>query len=132
MKLKAKNVEEYIASFDKKAQSLLNQMRKTIKAGAPGAVESVSYGMAAYKYLGRPLVYFAGYENHIGFYATPTGHEAFKKELSNYKTGKGSVQFPIQEKVPHKLIERIVKFRVKENEERAALKKISKSSDSKK
>jgi uncharacterized protein YdhG (YjbR/CyaY superfamily) len=132
MKLKAKNVDEYIASFDKKAQSLLNQLRKTIKAGAPGAEESISYGMAAYKYLDRPLVYFAGYENHIGLYATPTGHDAFKKELSVYKTGKGSVQFPIQEKLPVKLIERIVKFRVKENEVKAALKKISKSSVSKK
>lgn len=123
MKTNATTVDQYISSFDKKTQLLLKQMQKTIRASAPGAEESVSYGMAAYKYLGRPLVYFAGYENHIGFYATPTGHEAFKKDLSVYKTGKGSVQFPITEKLPLKLVERIVKFRVKENEEKVSLKK---------
>lgn len=123
MKTNATTVDQYISSFDKKTQLLLKQMQKTIRASAPGAEESVSYGMAAYKYLGRPLVYFAAYENHIGFYATPTGHEAFKKDLSVYKTGKGSVQFPITEKLPLKLVERIVKFRVKENEEKEALKK---------
>lgn len=116
-------VDEYIDAAPKVAQSYLKQMRKAIKSSAPKADESVSYGMAAYKYLGKPLVYFAGYEQHIGFYATPTGHEAFKKDLSVYKTGKGSVQFPLDEQLPLKLIERIVKFRVKENEANAAVKK---------
>jgi uncharacterized protein YdhG (YjbR/CyaY superfamily) len=68
-------------------------------------------------------VYFAGYENHIGFYATPTGHEAFKKDLAGYKTGKGSVQFPLTEPLPLSLIKKIVRFRVKENEGMAAAKK---------
>ena len=116
-------VDEYIVASIKEAQPLLKQIRKAIKAAAPKAEESISYGMAAYKYMGRPLVYFAGYENHIGFYATPTGHEAFKKDLSIYKTGKGSVQFPIDEKLPLSLIDKIVKYRVKENEEKAAVKK---------
>ncbi|MBI3234356.1 MAG: DUF1801 domain-containing protein, partial [Bacteroidetes bacterium] len=70
-----------------------------------------------------PLVYFAGYKNHIGFYATPTGHEAFEKELSIYKQGKGSVQFPIDKPLPLSLISKIVKFRVKQNLEKAKTKK---------
>jgi uncharacterized protein YdhG (YjbR/CyaY superfamily) len=72
--------------------------------------------MPAYKLNGRPLVYFAGFKNHIGFYATPTGHEAFKKELSGYKQGRGSLQFPLNQPVPYDLIEQIVLFRVAENE----------------
>ena len=98
-------------------------MRKAIKTTAPKAEESISYGMPAYKYLGKPLVYYGAFEKHIGFYATPTGHKTFKKELAIYKSGKGSVQFPIDKKLPLKLIERIIKFRVKENEVKAIAKK---------
>jgi uncharacterized protein YdhG (YjbR/CyaY superfamily) len=119
-------VDAYIASFPPEVQLLLAQVRAIILQSAPNAVESISYGMPAYKYLGKPLVYFGGFEKHIGFYATPTGHEAFQEELSRYKQGKGSVQFPINEKLPVKLIERIVKFRVNENEADAALKKNTK------
>lgn len=116
-------MDEYISASDKAVQPLLKQMRKTISAEAKDAEESISYGMPGYKYLGKPLVYFAGYENHIGFYATPTGHDAFKKELSVYKQGKGSVQFPLSEKLPLDLIKKIVRFRVKENEAKAGVKK---------
>lgn len=112
-----KNVDEYIRSFPGEIQTSLNKMRETIKRSAPGAEEMISYGMPAYKYHGV-LVYFAGYKNHIGFYATPTGHEAFKKELSAYKEGKGSVQFPLDKPLPAGLVGRIVKFRVKENLEK--------------
>ena len=123
MKLKpATTVDEYIATFPKEVKLLLQQMRATIKAAAPKAEELISYGMPAYKLNGM-LVYFAGYEKHIGFYATPTGHKAFEKELSKYKQGKGSVQFPIDQALPLTLITKIVKFRVKENVEKAALKK---------
>ena len=115
----AKNVDEYIAGFDSATQAMLKQMRETIKNAAPKAEESISYMMPAYKYLGKPLVYFAGYKNHIGFYATPTGHEAFEKELSIYKQGKGSVQFPLDKPLPLSLVTKIVKFRVKQNQERA-------------
>ena len=106
------NVDSYIASFPPATQKLLVQMREAIRAVAPQAEESISYRMPAYKLNKKPLVYFAGYKNHIGFYATPTGHEAFKEELSNYKQGKGSVQFPLNEPLPLKLIRRIVAFRV--------------------
>jgi uncharacterized protein YdhG (YjbR/CyaY superfamily) len=115
-------VDEYIVAFPKEVQQLLKQMRAAIKAAAPKAEEVISYGMPGYKYQGM-LVYFAGYKNHIGFYATPAGHEAFTKELAKYKQGKGSVQFPVEEPLPLSLITKIVKFRVKENEEKAVMKK---------
>lgn len=114
-------VEEYITSFPPAVRKLLSAMRKTIKAAAPKAEELISYQMPAYKYKGV-LVYFAAFEKHIGFYATPTGHAAFKKELSAYKTGKGSVQFPFTEPLPLDLVKRIVQFRVKENEAKSITK----------
>lgn len=115
MKGNFKNVDDYICSFPEDTQLLLNKVRETIQHNAPEAVESISYQMPAYKLNGKPLVYFAGYEKHIGFYATPTGHEQFATELAKYKQGKGSVQFPLDKPVPYNLIARIVKFRVKEN-----------------
>lgn len=110
--VKPNNVDEYIALFPKGTQQLLERMRALIREHAPKAEESISYGMPAYKLHKKPLVYFAGYDRHIGFYATPNGHEAFKEELKKYKQGKGSVQFPIDEKLPEKLIADMVKYRV--------------------
>lgn len=110
-------VDGYIATFPSEVQHRLKKIRSIIQKSAPTAVESISYGMPAYKLNGKPLVYFAGYEKHIGFYATPSGHEAFIKELSKYKQGKGSVQFPLDEPLPLDLISRIVEFRVMENQE---------------
>jgi uncharacterized protein YdhG (YjbR/CyaY superfamily) len=88
-------VDAYIATFPESTQLILRKIRSIIKKTAPEAIENMAYGMPAYKIKGKPLVYFAGYKNHIGFYATPTGHEAFAEELSIYKQGKGSVQFPL-------------------------------------
>lgn len=117
--MKTKNtiasVDDYIKSFPENIQGILNQIRATIKKNAPEAEESIAYQMPAYKTNGKPLVYFAGFTNHIGFYATPTGHDQFKKELSKYKQGKGSVQFPLAKPMPLALIAQIVKFRVEEN-----------------
>lgn len=115
---KAANVNEYINSFPKATQKVLEQVRKTIKKAAPASEESISYAMPAYKLNAKPLVYFAGYEHHIGLYATPSGHAAFEKELSKYKQGKGSVQFPLNEPMPLDLITRIVKFRIEGNAEK--------------
>ncbi len=112
-----KSVEDYIASFPKETQQTLKKLREIILKNAPEAIESISYGMPAYKTNKKPLVYFAAYKNHIGFYASPTGHSEFADELSKYKRGKGSVQFPIDD-VPFGLVEKIVKFRVRENLER--------------
>lgn len=111
---KPKSTDEYISSFPEETQILLQEVRETIKNAAPNANESISYGMPAYKLNGKVLVYFAGYKNHIGFYATPTGHTEFTEELAKYKQGKGSVQFPINEPMPLDLITKIVKFRVSE------------------
>lgn len=116
-------VDEYILSFPLDVQERLQTLRKTILSLAPQAEESISYGMPAYKTFGTPLVYFAGYANHIGFYATPNGHEKFAKEFSIYKQGKGSVQFPLDQPLPLKLIQDVVKFRLKTNEEKAKAKK---------
>lgn len=116
MKINYKSVDEYITTFPSEVQLLLEKVRHIITEKAPKAIESISYGMPAYKTNGKPLVYFAGYKNHIGFYATPTGHAEFANELSKFKQGKGSVQFPLDEPIPYELIERIVVFRVKENE----------------
>ncbi len=116
--IKATNVDEYIKAFPKETQTILKQVRQTITKAAPAADESVSYAMPAYKLNGKPLIYFAGYENHIGLYATPSGHKAFEKELAKYKQGKGSVQFPLNEPMPLDLITKIVKFRAESNVER--------------
>lgn len=114
MKITFKNIDEYIALQTPELQILLEQMRQTIKKAAPEAEEVISYNMPAFKYHGI-LVYFAAYKNHIGFYATPTGHSEFKEELSVYKQGKGSVQFPLNQPLPLDLISKIVKFRLTEN-----------------
>jgi uncharacterized protein YdhG (YjbR/CyaY superfamily) len=108
-------VQNYISTFPKDVQELLEQVRHIIANAAPEANESISYGMPAYKLSGKPLVYFAGYKKHIGLYALPSGHEAFAEESDKYKKGKGSVQFPINEPLPLDLIERMVKFRKEED-----------------
>lgn len=108
-------VDNYISGFPPEKQERLHLIRETITKNAPGATESIAYGMPAYKTDGKPLVYFGGFEKHIGLYATPTGHDKFKKELSAYKQGKGSVQFPDNKPLPLDLISEIVKFRVEEN-----------------
>ena len=109
-----KDVEAYIAQFPDEVQKILEKIRKIILSEVPEAEERISYAMPGYYLNKKPLVYFAGYKNHIGFYATPTGHEKFEKELSKFKQGKGSVQFPLNQEIPYDLIKEIVKFR-KEN-----------------
>lgn len=121
MKTTFKDIDEYIAIQTPEVQILLEQMRQTIKNAAPEAEELISYNMPAFKYHGM-LVYFAAYKNHIGFYATPTGHSEFKEELSIYKQGKGSVQFPLNQALSLELISRIVKFRMEENLKKVQLK----------
>lgn len=114
MKAEFKDIDSYIATFPKDVQVILEQIRNAIQTSAPKAEEVISYNMPAFKYYGV-LVYFAAYKNHIGFYSLPSGHAAFKKELSIYKQGKGSVQFPLENAMPLALIKKMVKFRVKEN-----------------
>jgi len=108
-------VDQYISSFPANVRGILKKIRSIVKEAAPDAVESIAYRMPAYKTNKKPLVYFAAYENHIGFYATPSGHEEFSSELSRYKQGRGSVQFPLDRPIPYDLIKQMVEFRVHEN-----------------
>ncbi len=114
MKNQPVTLDQYIETFPEPVREVLQALRKTIQKMAPKAVETMSYGMPAYKINGKPLVYFAAYKNHIGFYALPSGNAAFQKKLANYKTGKGSIQFPLEVEMPWNLIESIVSFRMKE------------------
>jgi len=107
-------IDEYIATFPADVQKVLQEVRATIKAAAPGAEEKISYKMPTFTLKGN-LVYFAAFKKHIGFYPIPSGIEEFKEELSVYEQGKGSVQFPLDQPMPLDLITRIVKFRVREN-----------------
>lgn len=113
-KAKFKTVEEYFSVQPEHTRALLEELRKTIKKTAPKAEEVISYNIPAFKQEGL-LVYYAAFDKHIGFYPTPSGIKAFKKELSAYKGAKGSVQFPLDEPLPLSLISKIVKYRVKEN-----------------
>jgi uncharacterized protein YdhG (YjbR/CyaY superfamily) len=118
----AANINEYIALFPKEVQEILEKLRATIKKAAPEAKETINYAIPTFTLEGN-LVHFAAFKNHIGFYPAPSGIEAFKKELSAYEGAKGSVQFPMDKPLPWSLVTRIVKFRVKENQERAKHKK---------
>ena len=119
------NIDEYIASFPRDVQAVLNEIRNTIRKAAPDADEALKYRIPTFV-LHENLVHFAAFKNHIGFYPTPSGVEAFKQELSRYEGAKGSVQFPIDKPMPLKLIDRIVKFRAKEARGKSAAKKKAK------
>ena len=114
--IRAANIDEYVAAFPKDVQVILAVMRDTIRKAAPKAREAIKYGIPTFVLNGN-LVHFGAFKNHIGFYPTPMGIEAFKKELSVYKGAKGSIQFPIDKPLPLALITKIVKFRVKKNTE---------------
>jgi uncharacterized protein YdhG (YjbR/CyaY superfamily) len=118
------SIDEYIRSFPKEIQKLLNEVRAAIKSAAPEASEKISYQIPTF-YLNGNLVHFAAFKNHIGFYPTSSGISAFKDELKEYKSAKGSVQFPLDKPMPIDLIKKIVKFRVLENTQKPA-KKVTK------
>jgi uncharacterized protein YdhG (YjbR/CyaY superfamily) len=112
------SIDEYILQFPPEVQEILNKLREVVKEAAPEAEEKISYQMPTF-YLHGNLVHFAAYKNHIGFYPTPNGIDAFKSKLSEYKVAKGSVQFPLEKPIPYELISEIVKFRVAENRKTA-------------
>ena len=111
-------IDEYIKSFPEETQKILVAIRETIKKAAPDTEEVISYRMPTFKLKGKNFVHFAAFKSHIGFYPIPSGIEAFKEELSPYKQGKGSVQFPLDQPIPYELISRIVTFRVNETLEK--------------
>jgi uncharacterized protein YdhG (YjbR/CyaY superfamily) len=118
-------VDEYISNYPENLQEKLKELRETVKKVAPDAIEKISYGMPAYTYKGM-LLYFAAHANHIGIYPYPSAMEVFKKEISDYRTSKGTIQFPHSEKLPLKLISEIVKFRVQENIRKEKIKTLKK------
>lgn len=122
MNSKPASIDTYIAGFPMETQLILNKIRSTISDAAPQATETINYQIPTFTFNGN-LVHFAAFKNHIGFYPTPSGMTAFAKELSAYKGAKGSVQFPLDQPIPYDLIARIVRFRVKENEQKARKKK---------
>jgi uncharacterized protein YdhG (YjbR/CyaY superfamily) len=111
-------IDEYLVDFPPPVREILEKIRMTIRRAAPEAKETIKYRMPTFTLEGN-LVHFAAFKNHIGFYPVPTGIEKFKAELSGYKGGKGSIQFPLDQPVPYELIERIVRFRVEENLKKA-------------
>jgi uncharacterized protein YdhG (YjbR/CyaY superfamily) len=114
-KKQLKTVDEYIAEFPKEeVQNVLEKIRSTIRESAPKAKEAISYGIPAFSLNSKGLVYFGAWKNHIGFYPTPSGIEAFKKELAPFKQQKGSVQFPLNKPIPYDLVKKIVRYRVTE------------------
>jgi uncharacterized protein YdhG (YjbR/CyaY superfamily) len=117
----AKNIDEYIGSFPEDIQQILEKVRATVRNSAPEAKEDIKYAMPTLVLNGN-LVHFAAFKNHIGFYPAPTGTEAFREDLAPYKTGKGSIQFQLDEPIPYDLIKKIVQFRVEENLRKAKTK----------
>jgi uncharacterized protein YdhG (YjbR/CyaY superfamily) len=117
----AKTVDEYISKYPEEVQVILQRFRNTIQKAAPKAEETISYRMPAFKQDGM-LVYFAGWKTHVGFYPVSSAIREFERELTEYESSKGTVKFPIDRPVPFRLISRIVKFRVKENQANALAK----------
>lgn len=112
-------IDEYVRSFPPEVREILEKMRAVIHEAAPRAEEAIRYGMPTFRLRGRNLVHFAAFQHHVGFYPIPSGIEAFKEELSVYKQGKGSVQFPLDQPIPYDLVKRITLFRVDEVENEA-------------
>ncbi len=108
------SIDEYIAQFPEDIQKLLNKIRKIINEIAPEAIETINYKMPTFKIKKKNLVHFAAHKNHIGFYPTPSGVEAFKDDLKGFKYSKGAIKFPLNQPMPYNLIKKIVQFRLKE------------------
>lgn len=120
MKNTFKNIDDYLLLFPIDVQEKLLELRKVIHSQVPDLEEYIGYQMPAFKYKGKPLVYFAGYKKHIGFYPGAEGIKNFEKDFEerNYKFSKGAVQFPINEDIPLDLVNKIVAFRITEIEQK--------------
>ncbi|HRJ06187.1 MAG TPA: DUF1801 domain-containing protein [Candidatus Saccharibacteria bacterium] len=108
------SIDECIATYDEPIQDLLKQMRTAIHEAVPEATEAISYGLPTFRINGKNMVHFGAGKHHIGFYATPDGHAEFEPELSKYKRGKGSVQFPLDQPLPLDLVKRIAQYRAEQ------------------
>lgn len=119
---KPTDIDGYISQFSGDVQAILEQVRETIRKAAPEAKEVISYQMPAFKQHGI-LVYFAAWKQHVGLYPPISGNKSLEKAVARYAGPKGNLQFPLDEPMPLKLIERIVKLRVKQDTEKAAAKR---------
>lgn len=117
---KPENITDYLATIPEEAQTAVAKIRNIIKKTAPKAEEGLSYGIGGFKLNGKYFIYYSGYKKHTSIYPAPRDHEKFAAELSAYKGGKGTIQFPLDQPLPLDLIKRIVQFRLRENEEKAA------------
>ena len=129
--IKFDSIDQYIAAFPKGTQQVLEELRSTIKAAAPEVVEKITYQMPTFDLNGSHLVYFSAWKHHIGLYPTPAGDEAFQEEISQYKSAKSSLNFPIDKPLPLELIRKFVKFRVAESIRNAQIRSAGKNSESK-
>lgn len=117
-KRKCKTIDEYVRTFPKDVQGVLERLRQTIRKTAPQAVETISYDMPTFKLDGKFLVSFAAWKSHIGLYPIPSGTAAFQKEVSPYRGAKSTVRFPLEKPIPHDLVEKLVLFRMRETHEK--------------
>ena len=122
-KISFKSMDEYIGTFPEDLQKTLEELRETIKAAAPEAEETISYNIPTFKMNGKYLIYFAGWKSHISLYPIPVGSEVFNKQIAKYAEGKGTLKFPIDKPLPLKLITKIVKLKLAENQKRTDKKK---------
>lgn len=123
MKNKFNSIDEYIDTFPENVQTILKQVRKTIRAAAPKAEEEISYGMPTFTLNDKYLIYFAAWKHHISIYPIPVGDDTFNQEIAQYVAGKGTLKFPIDKPIPLKLLTKIVKLKVAENAGRTDKKK---------
>ncbi|MDR2562646.1 MAG: DUF1801 domain-containing protein [Prevotellaceae bacterium] len=114
MDKEVRTVDEYIARFEPEIQIVLNELRNIVKSEAPEASEKISYGMPTF-YLNGNLVHFAAFKHHYGFFPAPSAIDEFEEELAPYRSGKGSLHFPMNKPIPQDIIKKIVRFRVNEN-----------------
>jgi len=114
--VKPKTIDEYLARVKPEQRAVLEKLRQTIHAAAPGAEEYIGYGLAGFKFNGRPLVYFGAWENHCAFYAaSPVVQKKFQKELKGFEVSKGTIRFTTEKPIPTTLVKKLVKARIVEN-----------------
>ena len=125
-RIAAQNIDEYIAAFEPKVRAVLKKIRRTIRSAAPQAEEKISYRMPAFALNGN-FVYFAAFAHHIGFYPPIRGDKELERAVAPYAGEKGNLRFPLDEPIPYELIERIVRFKVRQQMEKATVKRIKRT-----
>ena len=115
---KFQTIDEYIAACPPESQDYMKQIRKLIRTLVPDAKERISYQIAAFERNGKNIIHFAGWKKHVSLYPVPAGSEAFERQIAKYVDGKGTVKFPLDEPLPIKLIERVIKLHLEANKKK--------------